>query len=175
MWCSVVSMTVLYACEGSLQPSEQHMMLALHKLRYGGLVQSKECAPANKILPDNKQQCKVTLMPTRCCRFPASQDPKVFAAQQTLVEAWSIIEDAYVDAQFGGHQWEDELSNALVATYAAEDGDGAYKQISNMLSKLGDPFTRIVPASCVSLFPLASQPSEMEELIARRTATGVIW
>ena len=87
---------------------------------------------------------------TQCCRFPASPDPKVFAAQQTLVEAWSIIEDAYVDAQFGGHQWEDELSNALVATYAAEDGDGAYKQISNMLSKLGDPFTRIVPASCVS-------------------------
>ena len=67
------------------------------------------------------------------------------------MEAWSIIEDAYVDAQFGGHQWEDELSNALVATYAAEDGAGAYKQIGNMLSKLGDPFTRIVPASCVSL------------------------
>ena len=83
------------------------------------------------------------------CRFPASPDPRVFAAQQTLVEAWSIIEDAYVDAQFGGHQWEDELSNALVATFAAEDGEGAYKQISNMLSKLGDPFTRIVPASCV--------------------------
>ena len=83
-------------------------------------------------------------------RFPASPDPRVFAAQQTLVEAWSIIEDAYVDAQFGGHQWEDELSNALVATFSAEDGDGAYKQISNMLSKLGDPFTRIVPASCVS-------------------------
>ncbi len=84
------------------------------------------------------------------CRFPASPDPRVFAAQQTLVEAWSIIEDAYVDAQFGGHQWDDELSNALVATFAAEDGEGAYKQISNMLSKLGDPFTRIVPASCVS-------------------------
>lgn len=65
------------------------------------------------------------------------------------MEAWSIIEDAYVDAQFGGHQWEDELSNALVATYSAENGEGAYKQISAMLAKLGDPFTRIVPASCV--------------------------
>ena len=63
------------------------------------------------------------------------------------MEAWSIIEDAYVDAQFGGHTWEDELSNALVATYAAEDGEGAYKQIGSMLAKLGDPFTRIVPAS----------------------------
>ncbi|CAL5229708.1 g13081 [Coccomyxa viridis] len=89
-------------------------------------------------------------------RFPASPDPKVFAAQQTLVEAWSIIEDAYVDAQFGGHQWEDELSNALVATYAAEDGDGAYKQIGNMLSKLGDPFTRIVPASEYANFRVSS-------------------
>ena len=65
------------------------------------------------------------------------------------MEAWSIIEDAYVDAQFGGHQWEDELSNALVATYSAENGEGAYRQISAMLAKLGDPFTRIVPASCV--------------------------
>lgn len=100
---------------------------------------------------DIKQQCKVMFRLAPCHRFPASPDPKVFAAQQTLVEAWSIIEDAYVDAQFGGHQWEDELSNALVATYAAEDGDGAYKQIGNMLSKLGDPFTRIVPASYVSL------------------------
>ncbi len=63
------------------------------------------------------------------------------------MEAWSIIEDAYVDAQFGGHAWEDELSNALVATYGAEYGEGAYKQIGSMLAKLGDPFTRIVPAS----------------------------
>ncbi len=65
------------------------------------------------------------------------------------MEAWSIIEDAYVDAKFGGHQWEDELSNALVATSSAENGEGAYKQIGAMLAKLGDPFTRIVPASCV--------------------------
>jgi len=101
------------------------------------------------------------------CRFPASPDPRVFAAQQTLVEAWSIIEDAYVDAQFGGHQWDDELSNALVATFAAEDGEGAYKQISNMLSKLGDPFTRIVPASCVcpSFCPsLQSRHNSMQSL-----------
>ena len=81
-------------------------------------------------------------------RFPASADPAVFAAQKTLVEAWSIVEDAYVDGRFGGHDWEAELSDALVAAYAAKTGDTAYAQIGTMLDKLGDPFTRIVPASC---------------------------
>lgn len=81
------------------------------------------------------------------CRFPASPDPEVFSAQKTLVEAWTIVEDAYVDGRFGGHDWEAELSNALVSAYTAESGDKAYKQIGDMLEKLGDPFTRLVPAS----------------------------
>ena len=72
----------------------------------------------------------------------------MFAAQKTLVEAWSIVEDAYVDGRFGGHNWEEELSDALVAAYGASSGDTAYAQIGHMLEKLGDPFTRIVPASC---------------------------
>lgn len=86
------------------------------------------------------------------CRFPASADPAVFAAQKTLVEAHQIIEEAYVDGRFGGHDWKDELSTALTAAYSAESGDKAYAQIGRMLEKLGDPFTRIVPASCAPLF-----------------------
>ena len=63
------------------------------------------------------------------------------------MEAWTIVEDAYVDGQFGGHNWEEALSDALVAAYSAPSGDKAYAQIGRMLEKLGDPFTRIVPAA----------------------------
>lgn len=55
---------------------------------------------------------------------------------------------AYVDLDFGGHEWEGELSQALVAAYRAPTGDAAYKEIAHMLDKLGDPFTRIMPPSC---------------------------
>lgn len=62
-----------------------------------------------------------------------------------------------MDGRFGGNDWEGELSNALVSAYTAESSETAYRQIGEMLEKLGDPFTRIVPPSCVPLrAPVAS-------------------
>ncbi len=89
-------------------------------------------------------------------RFPASPDAAIFAAQKTLVEAHQIIQDAYVDGRFGGNDWEGELGTALGAAYRSESGEAAYGQIRHMLEKLGDPFTRIVPASCAP-WPLPLQ------------------
>ena len=63
------------------------------------------------------------------------------------MEAWTIVQEAFVDGGFGGRDWEQELNTALVSAYSAQSGDKAYVEIGNMLSKLGDPFTRIVPAS----------------------------
>ena len=85
----------------------------------------------------------------RCavCRFPASNNPAIFAAQKTLVEAWTIVQEAFVDGRFGGADWEQALSTALIGAYEAPNADKAYVEISSMLAKLGDPFTRIVPAS----------------------------
>lgn len=82
------------------------------------------------------------------CRFPASANPAVFAAQQTLVEAWTIVGEVFVDTRFAGHNWDQELAESLNAAYSAESGENAYREISHMLSKLGDPFTRVVPARC---------------------------
>ena len=42
---------------------------------------------------------------TAGCRFPASPNPEVFAAQKTLVEAWRVVAESYVDDHFGGHDW----------------------------------------------------------------------
>jgi len=58
------------------------------------------------------------------------------------------VSKAYVDSEFGGHEWEGELSQALVAAFRAPTGDAAYKEIGRMLDKLGDPFTRIMPPAC---------------------------
>ena len=81
-------------------------------------------------------------------RFPASENPAVFAVQKTLVEAWTIVEEAFVDGKFGGRHWDTELGDALLAAYQAENGEKAYSVIRGMLGKLGDPFTRIVPPQC---------------------------
>lgn len=80
------------------------------------------------------------------CRFPASANPAVFGIQKTLVEAWTIVNEAYVDAGFGGHNWEKELGDALMMAYAATEPSKAYDAVETMLNKLGDPFTRIVTA-----------------------------
>jgi carboxyl-terminal processing protease len=79
-------------------------------------------------------------------RLPASQDAGVLAAQKTMVEAWTIVQQTYVDQDFGGHDWDQELRESMTAAYKSTDGPQAFGQISSMLAKLGDPFTRIVPA-----------------------------
>ena len=65
-----------------------------------------------------------------------------------MVEAWTIVGEVFVDARFSGHNWDHELTEGLSAAYTAESGDTAYREIGHMLSKLGDPFTRVVPARC---------------------------
>jgi len=38
-------------------------------------------------------------------RLPASPDPEVFAAQRTMVEAWSILEQTFVDGTMNSQDW----------------------------------------------------------------------
>lgn len=77
-------------------------------------------------------------------RFPASDRPDVYAAQRTLLEAWSIVDHNYVDQSFAGHNWDEELANALMTAYEAPTGDSAYEAITDLLSRLKDPYTRLV-------------------------------
>ena len=107
---------------------------------------------------------------TQCCRFPASPDPKVFAAQQTLVEAWSIIEDAYVDAQFGGHQWEDELSKRSGGDLRSGGWRRGVQADRQHAVKAGRP---VHPhrARIVCLSPLSVLPTV---LMSQHTATSML-
>eukprot|EP00884_Botryococcus_braunii_P016131 jgi/Botrbrau1/3200/Bobra.37_2s0030.1 len=89
-------------------------------------------------------------------RFPAAEDPAVFAAQKTLVEAWTIVEEAYVDGDFGGNNWERELASSLMSAYKSPNGEAAYSIVMHMVEKLGDPFTRLVPAQEYADFRVSS-------------------
>ncbi|WIA14626.1 hypothetical protein OEZ85_003131 [Tetradesmus obliquus] len=89
-------------------------------------------------------------------RLPASDDSEVFQAQQTLLEAWSIVGDSFVDDSFNGHYWPDELKQHMLAAFASKDGRAAFHEIETMLGELGDPYTRIIHANEYADFRVSS-------------------
>ena len=68
----------------------------------------------------------------------------MYAAQRTLLEAWSIIEQHFVD-QNSLSNWDQVLGDSLTAAYTSTSGDVAYHEIEAMIRKLNDPYTRIIP------------------------------
>lgn len=78
-------------------------------------------------------------------RFPVAPQPEVFAIQKTMAEAWTIVAEAFVDPKFNNTDWEAELANGLNQIAEVSNPTEASKSISDMLGKLGDPFTRWVP------------------------------
>ncbi|KAF2307845.1 hypothetical protein GH714_032534 [Hevea brasiliensis] len=75
--------------------------------------------------------------PQSNAQISSDQSEKVNTVQRTLVEAWGLIRETFVDPTFN-HQ----------ANYGGnvsfEFSDAAYTKIKGMLSTLGDPFTRII-------------------------------
>lgn len=79
--------------------------------------------------------------------FPASRDPELRAAQQVLVEAWGYVNLYYADPQFRGQSpagWQQALQESLSASFKAPSPAGVYDIIDSMLSRLSDPYTRLV-------------------------------
>jgi len=62
-----------------------------------------------------------------------------------MAEAWTIVAEAFVDPKFNNTDWEAELANGLNQIADVSNPTEASKSISDMLGKLGDPFTRWVP------------------------------
>jgi carboxyl-terminal processing protease len=69
---------------------------------------------------------------------------QVNRAQRTLVEAWGVVRETYVDTTFNNQDWEDMLQSTLADTFTMKTSDEAYSKIRTMLASLDDPFTRIV-------------------------------
>ncbi|RDX94965.1 Carboxyl-terminal-processing peptidase 3, chloroplastic, partial [Mucuna pruriens] len=76
--------------------------------------------------------------------FPVSRAPEVNAVQRTLVEAWGLIRETFVDPTFNHQDWDLKLQQTMVEIFPLNSADAAYTKIRGMLSTLGDPFTRII-------------------------------
>ena len=63
--------------------------------------------------------------------------------QQLVVEAWSLVNQSYVDPQFEGIPWRRLRQKALEQPISSRES--AYEAIDAMLDPLGDPFTRFLP------------------------------
>ncbi|KAI3437893.1 hypothetical protein D9Q98_000338 [Chlorella vulgaris] len=79
-------------------------------------------------------------------RFPVAKEKPLYEVQKTLVEAWSIVTEAYVDQSYNGTEWDGELVAALTAVADAKNLEEGRAQIPQLLAKLGDPFTRWLPS-----------------------------
>ncbi|MCS7029923.1 MAG: S41 family peptidase [Gloeomargarita sp. SKYG116] len=64
-------------------------------------------------------------------------------AQRLVVEVWHIVNRAYVDPTFNGHNWQQVRQMAL--RQPLETMAQATQVIQDMLRQLDDPFTRLLP------------------------------
>lgn len=62
--------------------------------------------------------------------------------QQLVVEAWSLVNQSYVDPTFEGIPWRRLRQKALEQPISSREG--AYEAIDAMLAPIGDPFTRFL-------------------------------
>jgi len=86
-------------------------------------------------------------------RLPASPDPEIFTAQRTMIEAWSIIQQSFVDETMNNQDWPEALQKHMINAYMygqdKEDPDReakAWGELDDLLKSLGDPYThRVLP------------------------------
>ncbi|XP_073045849.1 carboxyl-terminal-processing peptidase 3, chloroplastic isoform X1 [Primulina eburnea] len=77
--------------------------------------------------------------------FPVSHTlEQVNTVQRTLVEAWGLIRETFIDPTFNHQDWDLQLQQTMVEMYPLRSEEAAYGKVKGMLSTLGDPFTRIV-------------------------------
>ncbi|KAF3442585.1 hypothetical protein FNV43_RR16501 [Rhamnella rubrinervis] len=88
--------------------------------------------------------------------FPVSRAREVNTVQRTLVEAWGLIRETFVDPTFNHQDWDQKLQQTMVEMFPLNSADAAYMKISGMLSTLGDPFTRIISPKEYQSFRIGS-------------------
>jgi len=83
---------------------------------------------------------------TKMLRLPASSNPEILMAQKTMLEAWQIVGESFVDGTFNKLDWMEELRSHMLAAYSDEDSPKeAWGEINSMLAVLNDPYTRRIP------------------------------
>lgn len=69
---------------------------------------------------------------------------QVNRVQRTLIEAWGLIRETFIDPTYNHQDWDLKLQQTMVEMFPLRSADAAYNKISGMVSSLGDPFTRII-------------------------------
>ncbi|GJN28916.1 hypothetical protein PR202_gb17090 [Eleusine coracana subsp. coracana] len=88
--------------------------------------------------------------------FPVSKAREVNRVQRTLVEAWGLIRETFVDPTFNHQDWDQKLQQTMVEMFPLKSEDAAYNKIRGMLSTLGDPFTKIITPKEYQSFRIGS-------------------
>ncbi|CAO2831767.1 unnamed protein product [Amaranthus hypochondriacus] len=88
--------------------------------------------------------------------FPVSRSLEVNRAQRTLIEAWGLIRESFIDPSFNHQDWDLKLQQTMVEMFPLKSADAAYNKISGMVSSLGDPFTRIISPKDYKNFRIGS-------------------
>ncbi|GAB2227976.1 hypothetical protein Droror1_Dr00009805 [Drosera rotundifolia] len=88
--------------------------------------------------------------------FPVSHTTEVNTVQRTLIEAWGLIRETFVDPTFNHQDWDLKLQQTMVEMFPLKSADAAYNKIEGMLSTLGDPFTRIISPKEYQSFRIGS-------------------
>ncbi|XP_060206540.1 carboxyl-terminal-processing peptidase 3, chloroplastic [Lycium barbarum] len=88
--------------------------------------------------------------------FPVSHTPEVNTVQRTLVEAWGLIRETFVDPTFNHQDWDLKLQQTMVEMFPLRSEDAAYSKVRGMLSTLGDPYTRIISPKEYQSFRIGS-------------------
>uniref|UniRef100_A0A1D1Z0V3 C-terminal processing peptidase n=1 Tax=Anthurium amnicola TaxID=1678845 RepID=A0A1D1Z0V3_9ARAE len=88
--------------------------------------------------------------------FPVSRVREVNTVQRTLVEAWGLIRETFIDPTFNHQDWDLKLQQTMVEIFSLKSSDAAYNKIIRMLATLGDPFTRIISPKEYQSFRIGS-------------------
>ncbi|CAA6670857.1 unnamed protein product [Spirodela intermedia] len=83
--------------------------------------------------------------------FPVSRVREVNTVQRTLVEAWGLIRESFVDLLL-----ITKLQQTMMELFSLKSADAAYSKVSGMLATLGDPFTRIISPKEYQSFRIGS-------------------
>ncbi|KAG9134975.1 hypothetical protein Leryth_001264 [Lithospermum erythrorhizon] len=84
----------------------------------------------------------------------------VNAVQRTLVEAWGLIRETFVDPTFNHQDWDEKLQQTMVEMFPLRTEDAAYNKVKGMLSTLG---IRVIIPNFISPKNVPSYGFQMQE------------
>ena len=94
-------------------------------------------------------------------RAPLATTPELQGAQRVMIEAWNLIRSTYVDPSFNHVDWEKDLIVHLEHVASSSTLEEGERELKDLVSDLGDVYTRWMPSSKYQEFLTDSINSEV--------------